>query len=296
MKHSARMALLIFTIGVSLTSVAYGQCLMLALPHDPPSGRINPDSIMVDTCFGTRTPGAGILPWTRYYAKHYFDVQLDRGFLSASAAADDEGFFDIDDFDTAHADYSTWKQLSDDNGGLAIRRTFALQTDTTILSFFAWQLKFNDYARIDTVESVLKMMSSCRYASFAWQMAVLHGIASDPGMKPKSSAADIADPGARYTGLSEMQAQQELGWQASHYEIDIPMAWEITKGAADVVVAVSDDFMGRQEHQQHQDLHLSTNTTNPGNTGAPSTLMAMALRTTPTTCTTTLIGFPTQVP
>lgn len=263
MRLSARMALLVFTIGVSLTSVAYGQCLMLALPHDPPSGRINPDSIMVDTCFGTRTPGAGILPWTRYYAKHYFDVQLDRGFLSASAAADDEGFFDIDDFDTAHADYSTWKQLSDDNGGLAIRRTFAQQTDTTILSFFAWQLKFNDYARIDTVESVLKMMSSCRYASFAWQMAVLHGIASDPGMKPKSSAADIAKPGARFTGSSDRQAQQELGWQASHYEIDIPMAWEITKGNDNVVVAVADNMaLGREsslDHQVHQDMKLVAN-------------------------------------
>ena len=155
--------------------------------------------------------------------------------------------------------------MSDDNGGLAIRRMFPEQTDTTLMSFFAWQLKFNDYARIDTVESVLKAMPSCRNASYAWQMAVLHGIPSDPGMKPKSKGADIANPGARLTNDGTTYSQQELGWQASHYEIDIPMAWEITKGTANVVVAVSDGFKQATRHQEHQDLRLSTNTTSPGN-------------------------------
>ena len=265
MRRSAPMALFIVLASMMSVTISHAQCLKLALRHDPPSGRFNPDSIMADTCYGTRTMGDGIVPWTRHYAKRYFDVELDRGFLSASAAADDEGFFDIDDFDTTHADYITWKQLSDDNGGLAIRRMFPEQTDTTLMSFFAWQLKFNDYARIDTVESVLKAMPSCRNASYAWQMAVLHGIPSDPGMKPKSKGADIANPGARLTNDGTTYSQQELGWQASHYEIDIPMAWEITKGTANVVVAVSDGFKHATKHQEHQDLHLSTNTTSPGN-------------------------------
>lgn len=61
MRISAPMALFIVLASMVTVTISHAQCLKLALRHDPPSGRFNPDSIMADTCYGTRTMGDGIV-------------------------------------------------------------------------------------------------------------------------------------------------------------------------------------------------------------------------------------------
>ncbi len=61
MRTSAPMALFIVFASMMSVTISHAQCLKLALRHDPPSGRFNPDSIMADTCYGTRTMGDGIV-------------------------------------------------------------------------------------------------------------------------------------------------------------------------------------------------------------------------------------------
>ncbi len=62
MRTSAPMALSFVLASMMVVTNSHAQCLKLALRHDPLSGRFNPDSIMVDTCYGTRTMGDGIVP------------------------------------------------------------------------------------------------------------------------------------------------------------------------------------------------------------------------------------------
>lgn len=61
MRTSAPMVLFIVLASMMVVTNSHAQCLKLALRHDPPSGRFNPDSIMADTCYGTRTMGDGIV-------------------------------------------------------------------------------------------------------------------------------------------------------------------------------------------------------------------------------------------
>ncbi|MBU3679971.1 MAG: hypothetical protein FGM32_10260 [Candidatus Kapabacteria bacterium] len=83
------------------------------------------------------------------------------------------------------------------------------------------------------------------------------GLDSDPAMNPKALGSQIAAPGGIGGGASV--AQQELGYMASLYEIDVPMAWQITKGDPAIVTAVSDGFdANATAHMENQDLHLAT--------------------------------------
>jgi hypothetical protein len=79
MRTSAPMALLFVLASMMVVTNSHAQCLKLALRHDPLSGRFNPDSIMADTCYGTRTMGDGIVPGkvppTAYHLCGPFEVE-----------------------------------------------------------------------------------------------------------------------------------------------------------------------------------------------------------------------------
>lgn len=234
----ATMALL-----ASQTSLR-GQCLALKQQHSPSTMQFNPDSLLIDTCSTDKA----------LYARLTFLMRLTISPLASYAAADGDGFYDIEDLDTTQSDYGIWDSLATANGGIKFRREFPDNSDSTSYANRSYELCFGSYVHVDSVESVIRSTSNCEYVLYRNRSAKMLGIPSEPGILPKTAVDEIGNFIGTTSSYSNKR-KYEHGWLQGYYELDLPMAWEITKGKNSVYVAVSDVFdRTAGPIESHQDL------------------------------------------
>lgn len=226
------------------------QCLSPVHSHDPVNRKINPDSVMVDTCDVNRVR----------YARGQFEVRLTTSPLSTTADVDTEGYYDISDFDSAYVDFESWVDLVSDFSAIRIKKAFDNTVDSNGLAIRTYVLKFVSNVPIDSIARRIRTYGDVEFSVYKNRAIIQTAIPTDPGMRPNTTQAAMASP-----GTSTGQWHKRLfprGWQRGWYDLHMPMAWEITKGSSTVYAGVDDNFnpFYSGPTANHQDLTLHTST------------------------------------
>ncbi|MBK6419323.1 MAG: hypothetical protein IPF79_09060 [Ignavibacteria bacterium] len=165
------------------------------------------------------------------------------------------------DFDSNLVDFNVWDSLADANGGITIRRSFPNNTDTASLASRTYELNFGDYVKTAAIIVRLGSTSICERATYRNRCISLLELPNEPGLVPRNGISDAG--GIVTSGDFPTRRQHELGLLQGYYEVDLPMAWEITKGNNGVYAGVS-DYFSDPDHtpQPHTDLKYYTTSDN----------------------------------
>jgi hypothetical protein len=148
-----------------LTSQSYSQvpdsCLkILCLPQD--STFVNPDSVRVDSCFGSPTYG-------ELYATHFFYIKFKYNVLPRPGIYPKDTIIEYtwQDIDTSYSDTREgFQQLEQEFGSFWLREEIPDFPDTTQVLPRTLLLRFEDYINIDSVENFVKNIQLVSYGYY----------------------------------------------------------------------------------------------------------------------------------
>lgn len=248
------LALPLYAIAFPVALQAQPQ--LVPLPHDSTSFVSNPDSIKVDTA----APFNG---YAYYARKWYWLVFADHVFSFSPQQADTATVITWTDIAPAFAAVRQgFDSLQRHFGPYRITRV----TDDSLLSGVPGSTGY--YLAFDTDVGILSVIEHLNtipgvQGTYIRRGGPLATLPSDRALVPMTEWKDIvADPSA----LTDFWPAHfhRLGWHWNHYRQKSPMAWEITMGIPDVVIAFNDVFYGPISDHPDMDNFIRIDPANDG--------------------------------
>jgi len=236
-----KTAFALFLVLLSVSLQAYtppDSCLKLIWPNNRDdlnnTGTSNPDSVKVDSCVGSPTYG-------RLFANRYFECKFTT-YIFDSVIQKNE-IKTVNDISTSYPNIkSQFLHLDSIYCPIYFIRDM-YDVDEPDSAYFITgfiYLFFNDYPNIDTIEiGFNSIIDSLLRIHFVNRAVNPLSVPSDVALKPSSSLNDIY---LYYKDNGFYPVNWEpFGFQSNIYQVNCPLAWEITTGSDNTVIAISGD-------------------------------------------------------
>ncbi len=229
-------------------------CLKLLYPNDydilTNTGSDNPDSVKLDDCPGSVTFG-------KIFAKKYFTAKFTRyPFDEVIPPNEMKRVSDLSD--SIPGLKEQFEDLESELGIIYFKRNSIF--DATDSSWFLESgcvtILFDDYQCIENIESMfpagIDSMISIHYRP---RYGVSASVPNDIALRPNTKLSEInlnwkqdRDYWAHTWYEFYPSNFEPFGFQSNIYELNCPMAWEISKGSGTVTLAISDSWVNPSEH------------------------------------------------
>ena len=146
---------------------------------------------------------------------------------------------------TLHSVREGFQHLEDLAGGFVMRK---LNPDDSLE--YQFELVFDHYCSVDSVNDILQTIPDVAISQLPW-LDLTHRIPNDIGLKPGASWSSIFNDQSTSTFWG--QGLHRLGVAYHIYLLQVPMAWEISRGKNSVVINAMDDARGNP-FTNHPDL------------------------------------------
>jgi hypothetical protein len=252
-----------------------GGCLKLPFPnHYYDSLHLatyaNGDSVLVDSCMGSPT-------YLEYYATKLWVINFAYYVISRSPAPYDTTVeLSWSAINTAYSALrSAFAALESKYGTFHLKEIYPNIIDSTVTGSNWYSLRFDNYVCVDSIDADLVTFPDLDSLSNGHPDAYfnsfprwMEGIPNERSLVPGvittalSPDPDPFFPSMWYTYLSYWHSR---GWGWSIYSLHCPLAWEITMGKSNVVIADHDDWSGNAEVYSHPDILYRTSSAPNGN-------------------------------
>lgn len=210
-------------------------CLTLNIPEF--EGKLNPDSIKVNTCSNLSFNES-------LYARKGWSILFYQPVLHLPAGWQDSAVqLGLSDIDTAYSLLRDSFEVLQQRVG-----TFHLIPSVTGTGSQFAALIFDNYAPIGEVIRFLQSLTQTRFRYEYRVFAPAH-VPNDKGLKPNTPWDSMLFSGTNNFWPRNFHL---LGWQWNLYRQQLPLAWEITSGRRDIVIAATDLFDSTSSN--HPDL------------------------------------------
>lgn len=230
------------------SSLRAQSCQRLILPHNPPMGKFNPDSVMVDTCSN------------EIYTRSSFRVLFEKDYfrIPASNRRDTTIIRTWQDIDTAYSSTVTVFQTIDSIfGNYYFIKIYPDIDDTSYLACKYFQINFESYVNVDSVltkiEQQLSQINNRSDISYFQSYYELQNFTNSNNANNTNATPPTREqiPNLELlTGLPDLTKidaigtnyhRTRLGTSWNLYKMKVPLAWEITHGDQRIVFVNFDE-------------------------------------------------------
>ncbi|MBI3260476.1 MAG: T9SS type A sorting domain-containing protein [Ignavibacteriae bacterium] len=226
-------------------------CLKMVLSNDfhfdstgISQGSHNPDSVMIDTCSGSPTFG-------HLFTKRWFAISFPPNFYPFDHQLDSGEVKGVSDIDSAHLDLlNRFLGLQDTFGLIFFQGLQFPPSDSILMLGPSIRFYFDEYQDGEFIaEHFTTTIDSVRKVAFQMRAATPTIIPNDKGMKANNSIGEIQVlyPDHVYRNY------RPNGFQSYMYNINAPMAWELTYGSSDVCIDF-EEFWNMDIEMSHPDV------------------------------------------
>jgi hypothetical protein len=261
----------LFTINLFYGNAQQDSCLKLFCSNNysviKNMGSYNPDSVKVDTCSESQTFG-------KIYANRFFELKFTQyPFDTAIVSGVLKGVNDL------RNDIPGLKQqfqdLEQEFGNIYFARDYPFvknPDDSICRGNGIVFVIFENYQDVEYIKEIFtENIDSLIDISYITRYGFPLSMPSDIGLKPTTKLSEI------YQNFKQDRDYdnnlwydfypinyEPYGFQSNIYEVNCPMAWEITKGTSNIIIGFSDLFSNEQSLHPDilQNYFLSANTGN----------------------------------
>ncbi len=240
--------LCLFIVATTLYSQSNNDCnLQLIWPNDydhiKQEGSINPDSVMED--INPESPTYG-----KWFAKKYWTLAFYNYCYPFDTVLDSNEIRSIDNISLKHPTIrQRFLELQNEYGNIYFMGLDHYEDDSLLIynpivrMFFE---NYQDYKKIDSI--LINTIDSIKNPIFyKFRAKQLTSMPIDIAMQPNVNESDIYYSFGQYSNFYHLN-WQPYGFQTAIYELNCPMAWEITRGSGSIILAFDDSFIGSSNH------------------------------------------------
>ncbi|MFN5309273.1 MAG: hypothetical protein ACK5C0_07445, partial [Candidatus Kapaibacterium sp.] len=214
------------------SSLRAQSCQRLILPHNPPMGKFNPDSVMVDTCSN------------QIFAKRSFRILLKKDFFATPQLPRDSVIIKHwTDIDTSHYNIRHFfESIEDSLGNFSFNKIYPDIIDTNKVGSKYFLLQFTQHQNIQIVDSLFNNNIDVLWCDFvhSYYEATVQESGSHSSSQQNSNVPNLEmhfgqiDDQAHINSSSQIPFHR-LSTNWNLLKMNVPMAWEVTKGDKNVV-------------------------------------------------------------
>ncbi len=238
------MGLLLLMSLLLSASLRAQTCQRLILPHNPPMGKFNPDSVMIDTCSN------------EIFAKRSFRITLKKDFFAIPQLPRNSVVIKHwTDIDSAYQNIRNFfESIEDSLGYFSCIKIYPDIIDTSKLGSKYFLLQFTNYQNIQTVDTLFNNHTDVLWCDFvhSYHETTTQDFGSYSNSQQNLNVPNLERHFGQIDDLTHIngahgQPFHRLGTGWNLYKMNVPMAWELTKGAKSVTFIQVDVMDGYKE-------------------------------------------------